>query len=465
MGWEDDVVVTPASGWQSDAVVSPSQKKKGFGETMVADQSLPSPMKHITDAAMALASGAVAGPASGLAGIAGAMLPGPMGQGADWVQKVQDTLGYDPQTGTGKAVMAIPAAIGGMLAKGGEKAGSAIAEKGSPALGAMVNAAIQAAPAALPGALRVPARAAGSALQGEGMFGAKAMMQRALKPSAEARKTGKADQAIQTLLDEGVNVSPGGRDKLTARIDPLDEELTNLLRESGGTVDRNAVASRLDETRNRFENQFDPQADIAAVEGTQQRFLNHPKLPEMKAAVPEQIVESPILNERGQPFTTTIPEVPASGSARFPVQLAQQLKRGTYSALGDKAYGEVGGASEAAQKAGARGLAEEIVNEVPEAGPINAEMGPLINARNMVADRVSRSGNKDPIGLGALHPSSLALWLLQRSELGKSLMAHGLNKAGNMLPGLSGPTGSIAGIESMSEAQRKRLLAELLGSQ
>ena len=39
---------------------------------------------------------------------------------------------------------------------------------------------------------------------------------------------------------------------------------------------------------------------------------------------------------------------------------AQAMKQGTYRALGDKAYGELKGASIEAQKAQARGLKEEL---------------------------------------------------------------------------------------------------------
>ena len=42
-------------------------------------------------------TGAAAEPAAGLAGIAGAVLPGEEGQGADWVEGVRDALTYQPK--------------------------------------------------------------------------------------------------------------------------------------------------------------------------------------------------------------------------------------------------------------------------------------------------------------------------------------------------------------------------------
>lgn len=70
----------------------------------------------------ALLSGAIAQPLSGLAGIAGSLLPGPAGQGADWTRNVQHALTYAPRTEGGKQ---LPAALSsGMTALGNWASGS-----------------------------------------------------------------------------------------------------------------------------------------------------------------------------------------------------------------------------------------------------------------------------------------------------------------------------------------------------
>ncbi len=377
------------------------------------------------DTTLAAASALGAAPIAGLAGIVGSL--GGTDQGADWVNKVQNALSYEPQTGYGKAVMAIPNAIGSMVAKGGEKAGSSIADAGYPMIGAGVNAAIQAAPAMLPLALRGGAAAVGRGLQGE-TVGAQRWMQSALKPNAEARRTGKSGEAAQTLLDEGVNVSPGGRDALTARIDPLDQQITDIIQNSTATIPKDAAATRMIGTLNDALQQGSGYAtDVPAVTRAYQSFLDHPLMP----------------------------------SNDVPIQTAQTIKRGIYRSLGDRAYGELGSADVNAQKAQARGLAEEIAQAEPAAASINAEMGPLINARNMVADRVSRSGNTNPVGLGILNPKTLPLWLIERSDLGKSLIARLLNSAGNAMPAV-GTAGQFTGVATSGEAAKKRALAALL---
>ena len=52
--------------------------------------------------ALTMLSGALAEPVSGLAGIAGSLLPGESGQGADWVEGVQEAMTYEPRTEEGQ---------------------------------------------------------------------------------------------------------------------------------------------------------------------------------------------------------------------------------------------------------------------------------------------------------------------------------------------------------------------------
>ncbi len=105
-------------------------------------------MRSALDATASVASGAVAAPVSGLAGIAGAVLPGPQGQGADWQQKTQQALTYQPQTQGGQQIVNAVSAPFAALAGKADQAGGAVTDAtGSPALGAATNAAVQAVPA------------------------------------------------------------------------------------------------------------------------------------------------------------------------------------------------------------------------------------------------------------------------------------------------------------------------------
>jgi hypothetical protein len=102
------------------------------------------------DTALSLGSGAVAGPISGLAGIAGAVLRGPAGQGADWVHKTQDALTYEPRTATGKGLTEAISYPFQKLADVADVAGAKTTDKtGSPAFGAGINTALQGLPLVL----------------------------------------------------------------------------------------------------------------------------------------------------------------------------------------------------------------------------------------------------------------------------------------------------------------------------
>jgi hypothetical protein len=120
----------------------------------------------------------------------------------------------------------------------------------------------------------------------------------------------------------------------------------------------------------------------------------------------------------------THPEV--QGMLDIPAELAQRIKRAIYTEVGDKGYGF--GVKPMAEREGkkaiGRGLNEGISRVSPEAAAINAEMSPLINARDLAQDRVLTAMNKQALGIGILNPKTLLLHMADRSELAKSLLAR-----------------------------------------
>lgn len=84
------------------------------------------------DVAANLASGAIATPLSGMAGIAGTLLPGPEGQGARWTKKVGDVLTYQPRTAVGESAMEIISKPFELLHKGAVKVGETAQDLGAP---------------------------------------------------------------------------------------------------------------------------------------------------------------------------------------------------------------------------------------------------------------------------------------------------------------------------------------------
>ena len=76
------------------------------------------------------------------------------------------------------------------------------------------------------------------------------------------------------------------------------------------------------------------------------------------------------------------------------------MKQGTYRSLGNRAYGELKGATVESQKALARGLKEELANQYPELKDLNATDSRLINLHKALEKAVVRGSNKEPLGIG-----------------------------------------------------------------
>ena len=165
----------------------------------------------------------------------------------------------------------------------------------------------------------------GKYLQGK----AKEYMQSALKPTAKQQQTGKAATAVDTLLENNLQVTKDSVNAMKNKIDTINEQIATKLETSTGTVNKTDVLKYLDELRAKKLTQVNPADDLAAINKVEQEFMQYNK----------PLVSTP---------TQTIP-----------VQLAQKLKQGTYAALKNK-YGQLGSAEVEAQKALARGLKEQI---------------------------------------------------------------------------------------------------------
>lgn len=100
------------------------------------------------EAALSIASGAGGQVLGGLAGLAGAVLPGETGQGARWSERVSSALTYEPRTPGGKTLMNIIGIPGEVIEGVAENVGSRGAEM-SPTLGTIGKTAVHALPVLL----------------------------------------------------------------------------------------------------------------------------------------------------------------------------------------------------------------------------------------------------------------------------------------------------------------------------
>lgn len=283
---------------------------------------------------------------------------------------------------------------------------------GSPELGFAANVGVQAVPTVL-------GAAAGKLVGAPALKSAgKSLMQSALKPSKAEHLSGRGARAVQTMLDEGVSVSKGGVEKMQSAISSLNDEIAGVIKNSGKTIDKNAVASRLQDVMKKYEASIDP-SDLRAIENVWTSFLAHPQL---------------------------------AGKKDMAIQLAQRMKQAGNAKLGDAAYGT--GLKPAAErdafKGLVRGLKEEIAAAEPRVAPLNKRESDLINASKIAGNRVAMDANKNPLGLGALitQPWMLPVWMWDRSPLGKSLMARMLHSgAGPIGTGVGAGVGGIYGAQ------------------
>ncbi len=307
--------------------------------------------------------------------------------------------------------------------KAGEKVGDLATSMGaspelSAGLGYGTNVATQALPALMSG-YKFAGEAPAALLEKP----ARALMQSAIKPAQADRLSGSADKAIGTMLAEGINPTRGGMDKAAQIASKLDAEVKAAIAASPETVSKWDVGKRLSDVMTKARAQVNPEQDMNAVKEAWTAFRTHPDL---------------------------------AGKTNMPVQLAQQLKSGTYQTLGAKSYGEVGTASTEAQKALARGLRETIAEKVPAVvEPLKREAS-LMNVRDVAMNRALAQANNNPMGLAALrigdNPLSSIGFMADKSALLKSMLARMLYSGSN--PQLLLP-GAIAGSEASNQPRDK----------
>lgn len=294
--------------------------------------------------------------------------------------------GFNLGGSTGNTALNALTRVAGGAASGGASAGLTNPEDAKA--GALIG-----------GMIPVVGKAAGEAgnfISNKLSGSARSLMQSALKPTIKQLRTGEAGKAITTLLDEGINPTRAGVEKLKEKIWNINNEVASKIGSSSAMIDKQNVLNTLQDVRAGFANQVSPTSDLNAIQGVADDFLNHPIL---------------------------------MGNM-LPVQKAQELKQGTYKVLKGK-YGEAGSAATEAQKGLARGLKDEISKAVPDVASLNAKESQLINALSVAERRALMDANKNTMGLAALasNPVGWAAFMADRSAAFKSIAARMANKA------------------------------------
>lgn len=185
----------------------------------------------------------------------------------------------------------------------------------------------------------------------------------AMKPSTTIPAATRGRLA-QTGLSEGIPVSQAGVEKLSGLIDNVNQKIADTVAaDPNRPVSTAPAVQNLQGVRQRFATQVNPRSDLQAIQ------------------------------EAGDEFQQTYGQ-------QMPAEQAQAVKQGTYRALGDKAYGELKGASIESQKALARGLKDELATQFPELNDLNARDSRLLDLQDSLERAVNRIGNHQAVGIG-----------------------------------------------------------------
>lgn len=242
--------------------------------------------------------------------------------------------------------------------------------------------------------------------------GAERMMGWAINPTAADAVSGKAARAAKTFLDEGLSPTVEGTQELRRMGTNLNDEVFNLLEQSGKTINRPVVGSYIQDVIKRVEGKEFSQDPMRAVERVYDQFLSNPLL-----------------------------------GKNIPATQAQELKQGIYSEL-KKKYGVLGTDTEEAMKAVARGYKTELEKAVPEVIAKNARASELWNALNVSERKAYMELNKTPGGGFAIYlmhnPAVAAAYMGSKSAAFKALVAHTMNIGKSGIPVTAGATAGAA---------------------
>ena len=265
-------------------------------------------------------------------------------------------------------------------------------------VGTGVNAAIQS----------LPGIAAGITASPTMEHWARNLIQSSIKPSSKDVLSGKANRAITTILKEGISPTPSGMERLRAMGNAQNAKVAELIKKTGGTIDKTAAANRIQDVVSSIEKLHPtPQEALPAVEKVYTRFLKNDLLPK-----------------------------------NIPVERAQAVKQEIYRML---KYGELTPdlPKEAAFKALGRGLKEELEKSVPGVKALNARASDLWNALNVSERRALMHLNNNPLNVGLLTHSkeTFAMFMADKSPTFKALFAKILYGGRESLPAALGGTG------------------------
>lgn len=229
-----------------------------------------------------------------------------------------------------------------------------------------------------------------------------------LKPSKALKKANPTVPPAQAFLKQGVNMTKGGLETLTNRVEDQGNQLSDLVQGKPGTFSLRPVLQKLSNLEAEYLHQPNADADLAAVRSARESLLNNPLYSKDVTAptmVQQHTPASTILNGQGQPMTpassTMVPGPnQVVGRELVPQSAAEidRMKKNVYQGLKGK-YGKEGSGVIESDKATGRALKGILDDNVPGAKEINSAQKQTIVAKNALQDAITRQENNHAFGL------------------------------------------------------------------
>jgi|SRR5690349_3503254 len=225
---------------------------------------------------------------------------------------------------------------------------------------------------------------------------AQKLMIKAIDPLYSDLRSGAAQRAAKLMLEKKLSPNISDVEKLREQGTSLNQQVTDILEQSTGKVDRNTVGSYIQDVVNKIDKHEFSQDAVGAVEKVYNQFLDNPKI------------------------------------ARFvDGTKAQELKQGIYQKLKDE-YGELSAPTVEAMKSVARGYKDQLELLAPEVAPLNKQASEIWNALNVVERRalMNLKSHANALVFLAHRPDLAMAYLANKSTAFKAGVAHLLNQTG-----------------------------------
>lgn len=246
------------------------------------------------------------------------------------------------------------------------------------------------------GGIQGGAEGLGRGVTGAATRGARAVYRGFLKPSISKQMAPRAEQIVQTALDEALPITKGGVRTGERLITELRQQVTNILRDAPGEVDLRQIAQRVRAfARRKYYKPGGDMSDYKAALAVADRIDNHPSM--MRPGPPvERVRETAILNEAGRPMSVSerVPG-PSVPETRATLSQADEAKRALDDAVGDTGFGVKTGAQRTTEKVARSQVRRAMEAKAPTIAPLNARESKLIDATRAIHQAVQRESNRN----------------------------------------------------------------------